>query len=41
MIDYNCSDSFNRESPAPGQIVSCEVKHPYSQSFADLQDGEK
>ena len=40
MNNYNCSDSFSREEPAPGQIVSCEVKHLYSVSF-DLEDGEK
>ena len=41
VSDYNCSSSFSRETPATGQTVSCEVKHLYSQSFNDLQDGEK
>ena len=41
MNDYNCTDSFSRKDPAPGQIVSCEVKHNYSRSFDDLKDGEK
>ena len=41
MTQYNCSHTFSRDSPAPGQIVSCEDTHPYSQSFDDLKDGEK